>query len=743
MENIRVRDFVVESTLGSGGMATVYLAHQEPGGLKVALKLMHPHLAKNELFVKRFLREIAASAELRHENIVQVIASGEDGGNYFIASEFVDGGSLEQLLVENGRLPFIVAAELGRQLLSGLAYAHAASLIHRDVKPANLLLMNDGALKIADFGIAKSEAATTLTQTGGVLGTPAYMSPEQAAGKPVDLRSDLFSAGVVCYEMLSGTNPFLADTPTATMVKILRSDPSSLFEVAPEVPQALAQVVESLLERDPSRRPQSAQEAAAQLETWIAGEAVRGRQTVFAYLKDPKGIAARTRLYFAQRAVKRAKELLAGDPATRLRAAFEALRALQLAPEEPAVQALVAEIQALHVQFGAAKNPKITELEATLADNDSVGVHTQLASLYRLEGNLWKAAVHLKRAVRLRPNDGYLTGQLATLTGEAPGALAPIPLTQQQPPLPTYGSVPRSAFNAPAAAVAVEEELHTGQTGQVRVRPAAAAAFAPIERAPSQPPPPAPSLLVQLPGALWNGGGKYLFVLALIVGGLVWGIRIASRGIDQATLEEKKVHDLSIKITEARARAIVNPAAAAQDEANLRRLGDPDFDRGREAASAGRHEEAAEAFATFIAKSPNRPAAAVAQFLRARSLIAAKQWDPAVAELEEFLAVNPAHTDAAEARVLLAEAFLGAHRFEPAVDAASRAIVEGDMSELAIRARVVRARASLELGARDAALRDAQFVKDHVSAASPGYRAALEVLSAAGVPVEPDRRPNE
>jgi tetratricopeptide (TPR) repeat protein len=248
---------------------------------------------------------------------------------------------------------------------------------------------------------------------------------------------------------------------------------------------------------------------------------------------------------------------------------------------------------------------------------------------------------------------------------------------------------------------------------------------------------------VQLVEAFWRGGGKYLVVGALIVFGLVWGVRKASHGIDRATEEEKKVHDVAIKIAEARARAIVNPVAARQDEADLRRMGDPDFDRGVELAAAGHHDEAAEAFAAYISASPGRPTAATAQFLRAKSLLAAQKPDAAAAELESFLARNPGHADAAEARVMHAEALFAAHRFQQAIDAATAAFTESDASELSIRARVVRARASLELGARDDARRDAQFVKDHVSALAPGYKAAIELLSQCGVPPDPDPRPNE
>ncbi|MGC4114387.1 MAG: protein kinase [Myxococcales bacterium] len=372
MDTTRIRDFVFERSLGAGGMATVYLARREGTGEQAALKLMHAHLAKDEAFIKRFLREIAASADLLHENVVRVLDCGEEGGTYFIASEYVDGGTVEELLRCNDRLPAAVAAEIARQVFAGLEAAHARGIVHRDIKPANLLLASAGLVKIADFGIAKIEAATQLTQTGGVLGTPAYMSPEQALGRPFDARTDLFSAGVVLYELLTGTNPFVADTPAATMVRIAKTEAPLLLEKAQATPPEIADLTEALLAKDPLRRPASAAQVRAALDAWFASQGIKGKTALAAYLRDAAATTRRANEHLANRCVEKARSLLATGVMPR--AALEVHRALQAAPEHAGAQALMQELQSQSgLYFGPPKNPKIAEARARPGGGDQPG----------------------------------------------------------------------------------------------------------------------------------------------------------------------------------------------------------------------------------------------------------------------------------------------------------------------------------------------------------------------------------
>src|SRR5689334_1796125 len=200
----------LERKLGSGGMSTVYLAIDETLGRKVAVKVLHREISDQPDQIERFRREARAVAQLSHPNLVGVIDAGEDGGYPYIVFEFVDGETLKDRIADVGRLPTDEATAYAIEIGRGLAAAHAARLIHRDVKPQNVLIDSDGRAKVTDFGIARSLESHGLTATGRVLGTTDYVSPEQAMGKEVDARTDVYSFGVVIYEMLTGVGKFLA-----------------------------------------------------------------------------------------------------------------------------------------------------------------------------------------------------------------------------------------------------------------------------------------------------------------------------------------------------------------------------------------------------------------------------------------------------------------------------------------------------------------------------------------------------
>jgi eukaryotic-like serine/threonine-protein kinase len=261
--------YVVERELGHGGMATVYLAHDEELDRRVALKLLAEHLTGDESFRARFLREARLAARLSHLNIVQVYDAGEAGERPFIVMEYVAGGTL----ADCGRISVEGVAELGRQACAGLQHAHAAGLVHRDVKPGNLLLRDDGVLKITDFGIARAVEATRHTLPGTILGTAAYLAPEQISGGDATTESDLYSLGAVLFELLTGRPPYVfeslselaasqADGGAIPPVRDLRSD----------VPLQLERAVMHALARDPRFRPQSASELAGELAAVAAPE---------------------------------------------------------------------------------------------------------------------------------------------------------------------------------------------------------------------------------------------------------------------------------------------------------------------------------------------------------------------------------------------------------------------------------------------------------------------------------------
>ena len=252
--------YALVRVLGSGGMAKVYLAHDEVLGRDVALKMLRGAYAEDEEFVERFKREAQAAARLSHPNIVAVYDRGRaDDGSYYIAMEYVPGGTLKDRIVRDGALAPGVSAGVAEQIADALSAAHEQGVIHRDIKPQNALVTRSGDVKVTDFGIARAAASPSVTATSVVLGTAAYMSPEQAQGKPVGPQSDLYSLGVVLYEMLTGALPFDAENPVALSLKHVNEPAPSPREANPEIPEALDAITLRLLAKDPADRyPSSA-----------------------------------------------------------------------------------------------------------------------------------------------------------------------------------------------------------------------------------------------------------------------------------------------------------------------------------------------------------------------------------------------------------------------------------------------------------------------------------------------------
>jgi serine/threonine protein kinase len=256
----------LERPLGHGGMATVYLGHDQELDRPVAVKLLAEGLADDEAFPARFLREARLAARLSHPNVVNVFDAGEAAdGRPYIVMEHVDGQNLAELLAARGRFEPDEAAGLAIQACRGLAHAHAHGLVHRDVKPQNLLLRGDGMLKVADFGIARAAEATALTQAGTVLGTAAYLSPEQAAGEEVTSATDVYSLGAVLYELLTGRPPYELESLAALAQLQAAGTIEPVRELAPEVPARVEDAVMRSLARNPAYRPPSAEAFAAEL----------------------------------------------------------------------------------------------------------------------------------------------------------------------------------------------------------------------------------------------------------------------------------------------------------------------------------------------------------------------------------------------------------------------------------------------------------------------------------------------
>jgi beta-lactam-binding protein with PASTA domain/tRNA A-37 threonylcarbamoyl transferase component Bud32 len=263
--------YEVQRAIAQGGMAEVFLARDQLLDRPVALKVLHPEYARDPTFVERFRREAQAAANLNHPNIVAIYDWGQDSGTYFIVMEYVEGRSLRDLMRAEGPLDANRAADIAVEVAAALSFAHNHGVVHRDVKPGNVLITPTGTVKVTDFGIARAGTSENLTQTGSVMGTATYFSPEQAQGLAVDGRSDVYSLGIVLYEMVTGLAPFTGDSPVAVAFKHVRDAPTPPSERNSTIPPDFEQIVMTSLAKDPANRYQSADELRADLMRFRRG----------------------------------------------------------------------------------------------------------------------------------------------------------------------------------------------------------------------------------------------------------------------------------------------------------------------------------------------------------------------------------------------------------------------------------------------------------------------------------------
>jgi eukaryotic-like serine/threonine-protein kinase len=257
-------DFHILRHLGQGGMGQVYLAEQISLKRKVALKILRPQLAAEPTALQRFKAEATAVAQATHANIVQIYAIGEADGLSYMALEYVEGRNLRDYLAKKGTTDILLALSIMRQVASALQRASELGIIHRDIKPENILLTRKGEVKVADFGLSRclagDQPALNLTQSGVTMGTPLYMSPEQVEAKPLDCRTDIYSFGVTCYHMLAGHPPFQGDSPFEVALQHVRTVPTPLTEVRPDLPAVLCAIVHKMMAKDPAARYQTGRE---------------------------------------------------------------------------------------------------------------------------------------------------------------------------------------------------------------------------------------------------------------------------------------------------------------------------------------------------------------------------------------------------------------------------------------------------------------------------------------------------
>ena len=273
-------DFCLLRKLGKGGMADVYLAEQTSLQRQVAIKIMRPDFVADPQYVKRFRHEASAAGGLNHPNIVQVYMVGEQDGIHFISQEYVQGRNLKEFIIRKGPLEVPIALHILKQVAAALQVAAEKGIVHRDIKPENILLTKKGEAKVADFGLAQlthGGERVVLTQVGVTMGTPLYMSPEQVNGKTLDVRSDIYSLGIMAWHMLAGRPPFMGETALAVAVKHLNEPAPSLADVRPDVPVGVRSLIERMMSKNKESRPDDAQAVLAEIKQLL--RQVTGKET--------------------------------------------------------------------------------------------------------------------------------------------------------------------------------------------------------------------------------------------------------------------------------------------------------------------------------------------------------------------------------------------------------------------------------------------------------------------------------
>ena len=281
-QKINERYEIIRS-IGEGGMANVYLGYDEILDRNVAIKILRGDLSNDEKFVRRFQREALSASSLSHPNIVEMYDVGEDNGLYYIIMEYVEGKTLKQLLKKRGSLTLSEAIDIMVQLTDGMAHAHDSYIIHRDLKPQNIMIQDDGQIKITDFGIAMALNSTQLTQTNSVMGSVHYLPPEQASGKGSTTKSDIYSMGIIFYELLTGKLPFKGENAVEIALKQMRDPIPSLKEDNPNIPQSIENIILKATAKNPKNRYEDAKSMHDDLLTALDDERMNEEPLVYKY----------------------------------------------------------------------------------------------------------------------------------------------------------------------------------------------------------------------------------------------------------------------------------------------------------------------------------------------------------------------------------------------------------------------------------------------------------------------------
>lgn len=362
MVNRSIRNFEIKELIATGGMAAIYKAVQVSLDRTVAIKILHGHLAQDKDFITRFEREAKAAANLKHDNIVNIIDFGKTEDIYFIAMEYVEGKSLKDLMHAVDFVPFDIALTIAREISLGLHHAHQKGVVHRDIKPANILIGLDGGIKIADFGLAQAQDLVSVTVTGSIVGTPAYMSPEQASGKKIDHRSDLFSLGVVIYEMITGRKPFSGQNYSSIIHEIMTVVPPKPFEANPLIPREISAIIEKMLNKDPEQRPQNAGEISADITAYFRKMKIEcSRRDVIQFMTAPENYLVGLRKERKEKHLERGLHFMGLGSDKIDEAVSEFDKVIQLDPNDTRVLGYLKDLQARKAKKAA--RPPVREIK--------------------------------------------------------------------------------------------------------------------------------------------------------------------------------------------------------------------------------------------------------------------------------------------------------------------------------------------------------------------------------------------
>jgi hypothetical protein len=669
----RIDHYRIVRRIALGGMAEIFEAVDERSGRTLAIKKILPHIATDPDFLDRFFHEIRIQMSLKHPNIVELVDCSPTPELAYIVMEYVDGGELHGLRRKSGRFPWEIALFVTQEALAGLSAAHAKGVIHRDIKPQNIMWTLEGCVKIGDFGISHAAHLTRLTQTGTVVGTPAHMSPEQARGEELDARTDLFSMGTVLYELLCGYNPFTADSIAVSLRRVAEVEPDLPSLLDPSIPPSVDTFLRKLHAKDRARRFATADAACDAAHALCEKEGVTRPGVLFrAFLENPAAFVAERNQRLARESTTAAERFLADANARPEEALWAAYRTVACTPEDPAAQTL---LRTAAIRAGQREKPldnaRIRELEEALKkDPDNLALLLQLAKLYRLEHDFLNLMRFFRKLQALAPPDPYTQGQISSLLsgGEpapgfatravphpAGGTLSAIPVIPRENP-------GRAGLLAAAGVVIGLTALGVWWTGRVPRLPSgkgrAALTLAPAPAAPAPPNTGGDGSLERTleRGALVERENGAAAALALYEEAAERTTRIESR-----TVLYSRIADLAVKAQDraraARALDELLKIPAARPEALLKK-GDFLESFGQGDAAERLFEEAARA------SDPDVSLRATLRLARgaARSQNAAR----ATTLYEEILLKAPASAHAEEARLGLAALYQAAGRLSDA-----------------------------------------------------------------------------